>query len=190
LTLDPAQRIVTGDTYLQGAAAQSRLERSGMSKYLVTAAAVGVWLAIGVGSGGAATNVISEPVSFALPAGQCADLPAGVSVMGSGTAIVRAHSSVDAEGRFHEHFATTITGVAADNLGGTYRFNYHQSTTLSPAADFPFVVHITDHFNLVGNGPANKVHTFFNITLLVTGPGSEEFLSAHVHGDPETCDPL
>jgi hypothetical protein len=161
-----------------------------MSKYLVTAAAVGVSLAIGVGSGGAATDVISEPVSFALPAGQCADLPAGVSVTGSGTAIVRAHSSVDAQGRSHEHFATTITGTATDNLGGTYRFNYHQSIRLSPAADFPFVFHITDHFNLVGNGAANEVHTFFNITVLVTGPDNEEVLSAHVHGDPETCDPL
>jgi hypothetical protein len=97
---------------------------------------------------------------------------------------------VDAQGKFHDQISTTITGTATDNQGGTYRFNYHNVTTFSPTVDFPFVVHITDHFNLVGNGAANNVHTFFNIALLVTGPDSDEVISAHFHGDPETCDPL
>ena len=163
---------------------------AGMFKYHVTAALIGAWLAVGIGAAAAATDVGSGPVSFTLPAGQCADLPAGVSVSGSGTEIVRAHSSVDATGNFHEHFDTTITGTATDSVGGTYRFNYHNVQTLSPSADFPFVVHITDHFNLVGNGPASQIHAFFNLTILVTGVDTFEVLSAHFHGDSETCDPL
>jgi hypothetical protein len=161
-----------------------------MLKYLVTAAFVSVWLALSIGAAAAGTDVSSGPVSFTLPAGQCADLPAGVSVSGTGTEIVRAHSSVDAHGNFHQQFGTTITGTAADSLGGTYRFDYHNVQTFSTSGDFPFVLHITDHFNLVGNGPASQIHTFFNLTLLVTGVDSFELLSAHFHGDSETCDPL
>jgi hypothetical protein len=161
-----------------------------MSKYLFTAALIAAWLAIGIGAAAAATDVSSGPVSFTLPAGQCADLPAGVSVSGTGTEIVRVHSSVDANGNVHQLFGTTITGTATDNLGGAYRFNYHNVQAFSPSAGFPFVLHITDHFNLVGNGPASKIHTFFNLTILVTGASSFEILSAHFHGDSETCDPL
>jgi hypothetical protein len=161
-----------------------------MSKCLVIAALVAVSLAFGVRPAGGVTDVIHEPVSFTLPAGQCADLPATLSVSGAGTAIIRAHSSFDAQGRPHEHFDTTIIGTATDNLGGTYRFNYHQTLQVSATLDFPFVVHITDHFNLVGNGGASKLHTFFNLTVLVTSPTTEELLSIHFHGDPETCDPL
>jgi hypothetical protein len=165
-------------------------ERSGMFKCLVSAALVSACLGLSVGAAVAGTDVSSGPVSFTIPAGQCADLPAGVSVSGTGTEIVRAHSSVDAKGNFHEHVATTITGTATDSIGGTYRFNYHNAQTFSPAADFPFVLHITDHFNLVGNGPASQIHTFFNLTFLITGINTFELLSAHFHGDSETCDPL
>jgi hypothetical protein len=161
-----------------------------MSKFLVTAAVVAAWLALGSGTAAADTDVSRGPVSFTLPAGQCADLPAGLSVSGTGTETVRAHSSVDATGNFHQLFDTTITGTATDNLGGTYRFNYHNVQTFSPSAGFPFILHITDHFNLVGNGPASKIHTFFNLTILVTGASTFEILSAHFHGDSETCDAL
>jgi hypothetical protein len=161
-----------------------------MVKYLVSAAFVSVWLALSIGAAAAGTDVSSGPVSFTLPAGQCADLPAGVSVSGAGTEIVRVHSSVDANGILHQQFGTTITGTAADSLGGTYRFNYHNVQMFSTSGDFPFVLHITDHFNLVGNGAASQIHTFFNLTLLVTGVNSFEVLSAHFHGDSETCDPL
>jgi hypothetical protein len=161
-----------------------------MVKYLVSAALVSAWLALSIGAATAGTDVSSGPVSFTIPAGQCADLPAGVSVSGTGTEIVRAHSSVDANGNFHQQFGTTITGTATDSLGGAYRFNYHNVQTFSTSGDFPFVLHITDHFNLVGNGPASQIHTFFNLTILVTGVNSFEVLSAHFHGDSETCDPL
>jgi hypothetical protein len=161
-----------------------------MSKYLVIAASVVACFALGVAPASAVTDVIREPASFTLPAGQCSDLPATLSVSGEGTAIISVHSTIDGQGRFHDHATTTITGTATDSLGGTYRFNYHDSTTFSPSSDFPFVIHITDHFNLVGNGGANNVSTFFNIALLITGPASEELLSIHFHGDPETCDPL
>jgi hypothetical protein len=159
-----------------------------MSRFVV--AALGAVCLAFVSPAGAVTDVTSEPVSFTLPAGQCADLPSTVSVSGTGTAIIRVHSSTDAGGQSHDHVAVTITGTATDSLGGTYRFNYHQSVAVEATTDFPFVVHITDHFNLVGGGAASQIHTFFNLELLVTSPTSDEVLSIKFHGDPDTCDPL
>jgi hypothetical protein len=161
-----------------------------MSKFLAIAVGAAVCVAFAAGAASAVTDVTVEPVSFTIPAGQCADLPPTLSVSGTGTARIRAHSSLDAQGRVHETLGTVITGTATDSLGGTYRFNYHNSLSLSAAADFPFVAHITDHFNLVGSGGASQIHTFFNIEVLITGPDSSEVLSFHSHGDPETCDPL
>jgi hypothetical protein len=160
-----------------------------MSKVLVVAA-VAAALFTAVGSAGAATSVTSEPVSFTLPAGQCPDLPATLSVSGTGTAIIREHTSVDTAGRVHFHLGVTIVGTATDSSDGTYRFNYHQTQSVEATTDFPFVVHITDHFNLVGNGAAHGIHTFFNIAVLVTSPTESEIIAGIFRGDPELCDPL
>jgi hypothetical protein len=153
-------------------------------------AAITVALFAAVGSAAAATSVTTEPVAFTIPAGQCSQLPATLSVSGSGTAIIREHSSVDAAGRVHFHLGVTIVGTATDSAGGTYRFNYHQAQSVEATTDFPFVVHITDHFNLVGDGAANGIHTFFNIAVLVTSPTESEVIAGIFRGDPELCDPL
>jgi hypothetical protein len=170
--------------------------RRGMSRLLVAALAL---LVCGVGATGTfaagnagTTTVSSEPISFSIPAGQCADLPPDLTVEGTATALVVFHESIDATGNFHTVIETTVTGTATDSAGGTYRFNYHQSQSLSPSADFPFVVTITDHFNLVGAGSANQIHTGFILKVLVTSPTTEEllFFSAGGRGDSSTCDPL
>jgi hypothetical protein len=141
-------------------------------------------------AGNAGTTTIStEPVEFTLVGGECSDLPAGLTVEGTGIARTIFHESVDASGKFHTVIKTTITGTATDSAGGTYTFNYHNALSLSPSADFPFVVTITDHFNLVGSGGANETHTFFVLKVLVTSETTDEILFAHFHGDP-ACDPL
>jgi hypothetical protein len=100
-------------------------------------------------------------------------------------------ASSDASGKLH----TIITGTATDNLGGRYVFNY--TNNLRQPTTFPGDFKVSDHFNLVGNGPANKVHTFFVLKIHFTSPTDFSVLILNTHGDPlsfETgeaiCDPL
>jgi hypothetical protein len=55
-------------------------------------------------------------------------------------------------------------------------------------AGFPIEITITDHFNLVGNGPANQLHTVVVLRLVISGEGEEEVVF-NAHGAPE-CDAL
>jgi hypothetical protein len=183
-------RMVAAATFCGDSA---REKGEGMHRVLTTLVALLVTAAVGgsaLAAGNAGTTTIStEPVQFTLVGGECSDLPTGLTVEGSGIARTVFHESVDASGQFHTVIETTITGTATDSAGGTYRFNYHNSQSLSPSADFPFVVTIADHFNLVGNGGANQTHTFFVLKVLVTSETTDEILFAHFHGDL-ACDPL
>lgn len=134
------------------------------------------------------TEVFTEEIQFTFPAGTCPDFPDGLSIDFTGTLRGHFHQSTDAQGVRHFSVNTTITGSAVDSEGATYRFNYHDALHWS-FAGAPFVLTITDHFNLVGNGAANQLHTFFVIKLLISAEG-EEVLFLNEHGDPEHCDPL
>jgi hypothetical protein len=144
--------------------------------------------AVAAGNAGS-TEVFTEEIEFTFPAGTCPALPAGLSIDFTGTLRGHFHLSVDAQGVLHVNGTDSITGTAVDSDGASYRFNYHNAIHTQDAG-FPLVVTITDHFNLVGNGAANQLHTFFTLRILVTGPGSQEILFHNEHGDPEHCDPL
>jgi hypothetical protein len=134
------------------------------------------------------TSVFTEPIAFTFPAGTCPDLPEGLSIDFTGTVRGHFHLSTDGMGVLHVNGATTISGTATDSEGDTYRFNYHDAFHAQDAG-LPVEILITDHFNLVGSGAANQLHTFFALLLVITEGGEEEiFLS--VQGDPEHCDPL
>ena len=135
------------------------------------------------------TTVSTEPVEWALPAGLCPDLPPDLSVMGEGTARVVARASVDPQGVLHVKLITAMTGTATDSAGAGYQWNYHNVQS-AQITEFPFVVTLTDHFNLVGAGAANEIHTSFTIRVLVEGPGAETRLLFRVNGFPGRCDPL
>ena len=122
-------------------------------------------------------------VEVTLTGDNCPQLPAGLVVTLTGVS----RTNVDGRGGTH----TIINGTATDNAGGSYRFNYHNNTRAS-GQSFPFDVQVSDHFNLVGNGGANHVHTHFVLRAHVTGPGPEDFeiFWGKFHGDPELCDPL
>ena len=141
---------------------------------------VGIWAAGGSLAGGPPSQGVS--VNFELTQASCPQLTTpGLIVTGSGTA----RTSLDGNGNAH----TNITGTATDNAGGQYVFNYHDNTRVT-GTTFPIEVMITDHFNLVGNGGANHVHTFFVLRLLFTSPTDFTILFGRAHGDPEVCDPL
>jgi hypothetical protein len=75
-----------------------------------------------------------------------------------------------------------------DSEGNTYAFNYTNVLNVRDAG-LPIYITVTDHFNLVGNGPANQLHTFFVLRLVITAEGEEEIVFS-AHGDPGSCDAI
>jgi hypothetical protein len=134
------------------------------------------------------TTVYQEAIEFTLPAGTCPSLPEDLEVHFTGTLHGHIHVSTDANGVVHINWPDTISGTASDSDGGTYRFNYHNEAVIRDAG-FPIDITITDHFNLVGNGAANHLHTFFVLRLVITEDGETEVVF-HEHGDPGQCDAL
>jgi hypothetical protein len=140
------------------------------------------------GGNAGSTTVYSESFQFTMPAGQCPSLPPDLSVTFSATVHGHVHASVDAQGRLHINWPDTISGTAVDSDGNTYRFNYHNVSSWTEG-ELPIEIRISDHFNLVGFGPANNLHTFFVARLLITEEG-DEFVIVAEHGDPPSCDAL
>ena len=130
-------------------------------------------------------------VPFTIPYdGPCAQLPPGLVVSGTADLYVITVVRVDQNGVTHVNINSRVTGTATDNEGGAYRFNYssHMSDEF-PSGGLPVQVKWTDHFNLVGNGRANQVHTGFNLRGTVTESGFEmNFINTH--GDPFSCDQI
>ena len=133
------------------------------------------------------TFVYSESLEFSLAAGVCPDLPADLSVEFTGTVHGHLHISTDAHGVVHLNAPDTITGTAVDSDGNTYTFNYHNMAVIRDAG-FPIEITITDHFNLVGDGPAKDLHTIFVVRLVITEAG-EEAIVFNAHGAP-SCDAI
>lgn len=121
------------------------------------------------------------PVVFTLTGGDpvaptggvCYQLEEGLTVWGEGSA----HLILN-RGGFGG--ALIINGTAFDSERGTYVFNYH--------AAFPVVkggteLLLTDHFNLVGNGAANQVRTFFVARVTFSASGYS-VVANPLRGDP------
>lgn len=130
-------------------------------------------------------------VPFTIPYdGPCSQLPDGLIVSGTADLYVVTVTRVDRNGVTHVNINSRAHGTATDNEGGTYRFSYssHRSDEF-PSGGLPVQVKWTDHFNLVGNGRANQVHTGFNLRGTITESGFEmNFINTY--GDPFSCDPL
>ena len=125
-------------------------------------------------------------VEWTIPAGQCGDLPAGLSLDGVGTSKIKDKIKTRRNGVMHENFRETVRGTATDNWGNHYRFNYVQTFKGSS----PGTGRLEDHFDLSGDGPANLLSEFaVNFTF---GDDwaviSEEFIL--IAGDPFNCDPI
>ena len=163
-----------------------------MTRLLLTGlcglAAAALFAAGATGAGNAGTTfTFREDVHAVLDASACDAVSSDITL--DGTASGWAHESVDANGVVHVNFGETIHGTGVDADGNTYRFTYHDAGSQT-FSGFPTVLHLTDHFNLVGPG-GQVVHTFFNALIVfedASDPGT--FIPAVVIGDPEHCDPL
>lgn len=163
-----------------------------MTRLLLTGlcglAAAALFAAGATGAGNAGTTfTFKEDVHAVLDASACDAVSSDITL--DGTASGWAHESVDARGVVHVNFGEAIQGTGVDEDGNTYRFTYHDAGSQT-FSGFPTVLHLTDHFNLVGPG-GQVVHTFFNALIVfedASDPGT--FIPAVVIGDPEHCDPL
>ena len=163
-----------------------------MTRLLLTGlcglAAAALFAAGATGAGNAGTTfTFREDVHAVLDASACDAVSSDITL--DGTASGWAHESVDARGVVHVNFGEAIQGTGVDEDGNTYRFTYHDAGSQT-FSGFPTVLHLTDHFNLIGSG-GQVVHTFFNALIVfedASDPGT--FIPAVVIGDPEHCDPL
>lgn len=155
-------------------------------------------LFVGVSSAAAAPatdhQVISETVSFTIPADQCPELPAGVSISGTGERHMIINTHTKADGTTEVRTNDLIKGVATDSNGGVHKFVYHNSSTLTIPPSGDYSISMNDSFVLSGPGPHYSVTfnwrwTFTSLELLWPPVDNWEQLN----GDPAlifACDPL
>lgn len=170
-----------------------------ISRKLMVHVLLALMLFVGVSSAAAAPaadhQVVSETVSFSIPADQCPKLPAGLSVDGSGQRHMIINTKTKADGTTEIRVNDLIKGTATDSNGGVHKFVYHNSSTETILPSGVHTISMNDIFELTGPGPHYSVG--FNWRWTFTPP--EPFFPppAHdfepLHGDLDTvlrCDPL
>jgi hypothetical protein len=169
-----------------------------LSRKLIVHVLVVLMLFVGVSSAAAAPaadhQVVSETVSFSIPADQCPLLPAGLSVDGTGERheVINTHTKADGSTEIRTN--DLVTGVATDSNGDTHKFVYHNSSTLTVPTSGDFAISMNDSFELTGPGPHYSVGfnwrwTFTDPALLF--PPVDNWVN--LHGDLDlilACDPL
>lgn len=139
---------------------------------------------------------VRETVTWTLPAGQCASLPAGVSVSGTGQRIAVTNTKVNADGSGQILINDLVTGTAVDSNGDTYHFIYHNHSTQDvPSGSGPIQVSMTDSFVLNGGGSAAHMSVGFNWRWTYTPPAEiwpplDNWQQLSTRGDPLHCDPI
>jgi hypothetical protein len=133
-------------------------------------------------------------VSFTIPADQCPELPAGVSISGSGERKMIINTHTKADGTTVIRVNDLIKGVATDGSGGEHKFVYHNSSTETILPSGLHTVSMNDSFVLSGPGPHYSVT--FNWRWTYTPPEPlwppvDDW--EQLNGDPDVifaCDPL
>lgn len=168
------------------------------SRRLVIFVLLALMLLVGVLPAAAAPasdhQVVTGTVSFTIPADQCPELPAGVSVEGTGERLMIINTHTKADGTTEIRVNDLIKGIATDSNGGEHKFVYHNSSTETILPSGLHEVSMNDVFSLSGPGPHYNVTANWRWTY--TPP--ESFLPpAHdwevLNGDPAlifACDPL
>lgn len=142
------------------------------------------------------TTVRDETVVWTLPAGQCASLPAGVAVSGTGVRKMTTNIHVNADGSSQSVSDDLVKGVAEGTDGSTYRFVYHNHTVQHfPSAGGPIRITMVDDFVLHGNGSAPSMSIGFNWRWTYTPPAEswppvDNVQKLSTRGDSLTCDPI
>jgi hypothetical protein len=147
-------------------------------------------VALGYSGPVAAAELTHETFTFTLSPDQCPELQ--TTVTGDVDLFIRTNERTDKNGTVHLVVTSNASGVATDDAGNTYHFNYHNHVNVTiPPGEFPQQVDITDHFNLVGDGNGQSLHVGFNVRLTFLGPDEEPIVEViHERGSPMLCDPF
>jgi hypothetical protein len=138
--------------------------------------------------GGVASNT-TGPVKITFRTGQCG-LTTDITATGEFHAIVRTTTGANGQ-ELQIGFNNSAHGTAVGADGTRYVWNYHNNRRrVNYTGVRPFQVHWTDHFNLIGQGGAPDVHTFFNVYFTLEVDGSRTYLREVTTGDPDNCDPI
>ncbi len=176
------------------------MNRRSIAVLVVLAAVVALLQAsVGLPSASAATSVVRQPFTFTWSGGTCPGLAYPLSFQGETIVVTNVDLSPGGgypPGPARVNFDNTIHGTAIDAAGVTYHFNYHNHTLIDVAPGQPPYATMTDHFNLVGAGRANRDQVGFVLRLIDFYPPADfgpddvfiEFVNER--GDPLICDPF
>jgi hypothetical protein len=145
-----------------------------------------------VPSASAQATQIRIPISFTLTPAGCPNL--NVTVVGSGEEFFVINNRTDQNGVEHIEMNSLATGTASDSDGVSYIFNYHDHASLAvPPGGFPVQAFFNDHFNLVGNGRANRVQVGITAQITIYSFEPRSFtidLIRNQRGEIFLCDPI
>jgi hypothetical protein len=161
-------------------------------KRLATIAAVAVTLLVALPVAAAKSDMVIEtiPMTFApLNSDTCQFLPDGTEISWSGTGTSITRTSTDASGITSLRNVTHANGVAIDQDGNSYRFNYANSFSFTNSAADPgtFSGQMVDAFSLVGPGGIG-LHNGF-VAVVTTDFATFSFDVSTSRGDPISFDP-
>jgi hypothetical protein len=171
-------------------------------KRLATIAAVAMTLLVAAPVAAAKGEIVIEtiPMAFApLNSDTCQFLPDGTEISWSGTGTSITRTSTDASGVTTIRNVTHANGVATDQDGNSYRFNYANSFRFSNSASGPgtFSGRMVDAFSLDGPGGIG-LHNGF-VAIVTTDFATFSWDVSSTRGDPISfatgpvvshCDPL
>jgi hypothetical protein len=171
-------------------------------KRLATIVAVAMTLLVAAPVAAAQGEIVIEtiPMTFApLNSDTCQFLPDGTELSWSGTGTSITRTSTDASGITTVRNVTHANGVATDQDGNSYRFNYANSFSFSNSTADPgtFSGKMVDAFSLDGPGDIG-LHNGF-VAIVTTDFATFSFDVIATRGDPISftvptvehhCDPL
>ena len=97
---------------------------------------------------------VRTTASFTIPAGQCPNLPAGVSVTGSGSRVTTTDLTVNADASTQEIVSDVVQGTATGSNGQAYTFYYTNTSIWDAAVTGRVNVRMYDLFLLQTNPAA------------------------------------
>jgi hypothetical protein len=171
-------------------------------KRLATFAAIAMTFLVALPVAAAKGEIVIEtiPMTFApLNSETCQYLPDGTEISWSGTGTSITRTTTDASGVTTIRNVTHANGVATDQDGNSYRFNYANSFTFSNTVADPGILSgkMVDAFSLAGPGGVG-LHNGF-VAIVTTDFATFSFDVITSRGDPISfatgpleahCDPL
>jgi hypothetical protein len=167
---------------------------------MIAAVAMTLLVAAPVAAAKGETVIETIPMTFApLNSDTCQFLPDGIEISWSGTGTSITRTSTDAGGVTTIRNVTHANGVATDEDGNSYRFNYANAFRFSNSAadQSTFSGLMVDAFSLAGPGGI-RLHNGF-VAIVTTDFATFSWDVIATHGDPisfiagpveQHCDPL